>query len=76
MIKRLECQALGVPVMIESVTDRCDKEIGVAGMRVPLGRANLPLALTWELLHILVRLVQAHHGHHSLAGREKERARG
>ena len=24
-----------VPVMIENVTDHCDKEIGVAGMEVP-----------------------------------------
>ena len=45
----------------------------MAGVRVPLGRTDLPLALTWDLLHILMRLVQAHHGHHALAGREKEK---
>ena len=32
VIKRLEWQGWGVAVMIENVTDRCDKEIGVAGI--------------------------------------------
>ena len=32
MIKRLEWRGLEVPVMIDNVTDRCDKEIVVAGI--------------------------------------------
>ena len=40
MIKRLEWQGLGVPVMTENVTDRYDKEIGLIGVTGIGGSCN------------------------------------